>query len=545
MKWTRKRKMAVGGGLAMLLLAGGWWWAAVAGRGDDRDTPTFTARQGPLTINVIASGNIQSRERVAVRSEVEGRTTILWLVEEGTHVEKGDLLVELDSSSLEENKVDQQIRVMNSEAAYIRAREQLEIVRNQTAADISRAELDYRFAQLNLTKYVEGEFPQQLQRNEADINLANEELQRANDKLAWSQRLADEGYLTRMELQADELAARRAEIDLELAQGTLQVLQEYTHQQKLEELESDVEQKRMALERVRLLASADVVQAEADFRAKQSEFERQEDRLERIRTQIAKCRITAPAAGMVVYATTGAGRRQAQEPLGEGQEVRERQELIFLPTAAAMMAEVRIHESSLRKIAPHMPALVQVDAAPDRSFRGRVHRIALLPDAQQGWLNPDLKVYPTFIHIDGEDPALRPGMSCRAEIIVEELEDVVYVPLQSVVRIGRESVVYVMRSRGGVEPRVVATGLDNNRMIHIVSGLAGGERVLLNPPLRDAQREADAREAEAETSEQTNEAAEDTGRTRESAARPDGAPRERTGGRPEDGERRRGSGRPQ
>lgn len=536
----------------MLLLAGGWWWAAVAGRGDDRDAPTFTARQGPLTISVIASGNIQSRERVVVRSEVEGRTTILWLAEEGTHVEEGDLLVELDSSSLEENKVDQQIRVMNSEAAYIRAREQLEIVRNQTAADISRAELDYRFALLNLTKYVEGEFPQQLQRNEADINLANEELQRANDKLAWSQRLADEGYLTRMELQADELAARRAEIDLELAQGTLQVLQEYTHQQKLEELESDVEQKRMALERVRLRASADVVQAEADFRAKQSEFERQQDRLERIRTQIAKCRITAPAAGMVVYVTTGAGRRQAQEPLSEGQEVRERQEIIYLPTAAAMMAEVRIHESSLRKIAPDLPALVQVDAAPDRVFRGRVHRIALLPDAQQGWLNPDLKVYPTFIFIEGEDPALRPGMSCRAEIIVEELEDVVYVPLQSVVRIGRESVVYVMRPRSGVEPRVVETGLDNNRMIHIVSGLAYGERVLLDPPLRDAQREA-----EAGSGEQADGAAEDTGRTQEPAARPDGAPRERTGGRegtgarertsgrPEDGERRRGAGRPQ
>ncbi len=454
---------------------------------DDANLPTFTVQEGDLTISVSASGTIQSRERVVVRSEVEGRTTILSLIDEGTHVEKGDLLVELDASGLEENKVDQQIRVMNSEAAYIRAREQLEIIKNQAEADISQAELEYRFAQLNRTKYSDGEYPQELQRAEADINLANEELQRANDKLTWSERLADEGYLTRMELQADELAARRSAIDLELAEGSLSLLQEYTHQQRLEELESEVEQKRMALERVRLRASADIVQAEADYRAKKSEYERQEARLDRINEQLAKCRIKAPADGMVVYVTTGGGRRGSDEPLREGQEVRERQELIYLPTAAAMMADVNIHESSLRKVSAGLPALVQVDAVPGTTFEGQVQRIGLLPDAQHGWLNPDLKVYQTEVYIDSNAEGLRPGMNCRAEIIIEELEEAVYVPLQSVVRVGRETIAYVVGSRG-YEPRVVEVGMDNNRMIHVLDGLEPGERVLLNPPLQEARR---------------------------------------------------------
>lgn len=449
--------------------------------------PTFDARRGPLTISVTESGTIQSRERVVVSSQVEGRTTILWLIEEGEHVQKGDLLVELDASVFEDQKVDQQIRVLNAEAAYIRSREQLEIVRNQSAADVAQAKLDYRFAQMDLTRYVEGDYPQEVQRAEAEINLANEELQRANDKLEWSRRLAEEGFLTGMELQADELAARRSAIDLELAEGQLALLQEYTHQQKMEELESNVEQTRLALERVRLRAAADIVQAEADFRAKQSEFERQEDRLRRIAEQIERCRIVAPADGMAVYTTTGQGRRGGDEPLREGQEVRERQELIYLPTAAAMMAEVRIHESSLRKVATDMQAIIRVDAVPDRTFEGRVRRIALLPDAQHGWLNPDLKVYQTDVYIQDEAPELRPGMNCRAEIIIDELDDAVYVPLQSVVRVGDQSVVYVMTSRGP-EPRWVETGMDNNRMIHIISGLDEGERVLLSPPLDTALR---------------------------------------------------------
>lgn len=486
MKMDRKR-IAGGGAVLVVVLLG---WTLWQGRPDQPASslrPTFEAQQGPLTISVTESGTIQSRERVIVKSQVEGRTTILWLIDEGRHVEKGDLLVELDSSALEDSRTEQEIRVMNAEAAYIRAREQLEITRNQAEADVSRAELDYRFAQLNYEKYIDGEYPQELQRAEADINLAKEELQRANDKMAWSTRLAEEGYLTRMELQADELAASRATIDLELAEGKLALLKEYTYKQKLEELESEVEQTRMALERVQLRASADVVQAEADDRAKASEFERQTDRLERVAEQIEKCRIVAPAGGMVVYSTTGQGRRGSSEPLEEGQEVREMQELIYLPTAAAMMAEIRIHESSLRKVKLDMPARVRVDAVPSEVYAGHVRRIALLPDAQHGWLNPDLKVYQTDVHISEEAAALRPGMNCRAEIIIDQIDNAVYVPIQSVVRVGDQSVVYIDQA-GRVAPRVIETGLDNARMIHVTDGLEAGERVLLNPPLDEARR---------------------------------------------------------
>jgi len=467
-------------GAVVVFLLGWMLWPSES---DESEDPFFEVQKGPLTININESGSIQSRERVIVKSEVEGRTTILWLIEEGVHVEEGDLLVELDASNLEDAKEEQQISVLNTEAAFIRSRETLEITRNQSGADISKAELDYRFAQLALTKYEEGEYPQELQSAEADITLAREELQRAGDKLAWSTKLADEGYITRMELQADELAERRARIDLELAEGKLEVLQAYTHVQRLEELKSDVDQKRLALERITLRASADMVQAEADLSARQSEHERQRERLEKLNQQILKCKIYAPAAGMVVYVSSGGGRRSIDEPLREGQEVRERQDLIYLPTAAAMMADVRIHESALRKVQLGQEARVTVDALPGRVFEGRVARIAVLPDSQHGWLNPDIKVYQTEVYLEGAGSELRPGMNCRADIIIEEYEDVLYVPLQSVIQENGQTVVYVPGS-SGPEPRTVEVGMDNNRMIHILSGLDEGMRVLLSPPLR-------------------------------------------------------------
>ena len=155
------------------------------------------------------------------------------------------------------------------------------------------------------------------------------------------------------------------------------------------------------------------------------------------------------------------------EPLDEGQEVRERQELIYLPTTTSAMAEVDVHEANLEKVRKGLTAVITVDALPGRKFRGRVVHIAPLPDAQSMWMNPDLKVYNTEIHLEDNDSTLRTGMSCQAEIIFERYDDAVYIPVQAVLRVKGEPTVYVVRG-GKVSPQNVGIGLDNNRMIRIV-----------------------------------------------------------------------------
>jgi len=454
------------------------------GSDDGNRVATASVRRGPLVISLVESGTIQNRQRVVVKSQVEGTATILYLIAEGKDVKKGDLLVELDSSRLIDAKNQQQITVLNSEAAFIRARENLAVTKSQSDSDIAKAELAYTFAKQDLTKYVEGDYPRELKRAEADVSIADEERIRATEQLEWSERLARDKYISRTELQADRIAANRAEINLDLAKSALDLLKRYTHQRNLDQLKSDVEQAREALERTKRKASADMVQAEAELKARQSEFERQKAKLEKVNDQINKCKITAPVAGMVVYATTGQRRRWSNaEPLEEGQQVRERQDLIHLPTDEAMMVEIKVHEASLRKVRQGMPVRVTTDAVPGKVFWGRVGKIGLLPDAAMAFMNPDLKVYNTEIYIEGKaGGALRPGMTCRAEIIIEQHADSLYVPVQSITRVGGKTVTYV-QTPNGPERREVKVGLDNNRMIRVIEGLKEGELVLLAPPL--------------------------------------------------------------
>ncbi len=453
----------------------------------ETDGPVYKVQRGPLTINFVESGTIKARDQIILKNEVEGRTSITYVIPEGERVKKGDLLVELDASSLADQKIDQEIRVQNAEASYISAKENLAIVENQAKSDVDLAKLNLDFAKQDLEKYINGEFPYELDKANANITLAEEELIRAQETLKWSKQLYDEKYISQTELTADEISEKKKALDTELAQKSKELLTDYTYKRNLAKLQSDVSQAEMALERTERKANANVIQAQADLKAKESEFRRQKDRLAKIEDQISKTKIYAPADGLVIYALSAknTGWRSSAEPLDVGREVYEREELFYLPLGNASNAEVMIHESYLKKVTAGMPAIITIDALPGKTFFGTIKSIAPLPDARSMWMNPDLKVYSTVISIDGEDLMLRTGMSCQANIIVQQYKDVIYVPLQAVIRVGREPAVYVKTGKS-FQRRMIKVGLDNNKEIHVIEGLGEGEIVSLNPPLKSA-----------------------------------------------------------
>ncbi|MHC4286419.1 MAG: efflux RND transporter periplasmic adaptor subunit [Planctomycetota bacterium] len=434
------------------------WFKVVRGSEDPTSgLATYIAKRGPLTISILESGTIKAKEKIIIKNEIEGRTSIVSLIPEGTHVKKGDLLIELDASVLEDSKIDQEIVVMTAFAAFIDANETLAVVMDQ---------------------YIKGQYPNEETTADNDITLREEELKRAEETLTWSQKLYEKKYISQTELMADKLAVTRSKNNLELAQNNLSLLEDFTYHRN---------QAEMALERIERKSRALVIQADADLKAKELDYKRQKDKFNKIEDQLKKARIYSPTDAMVIYATTASrgGWRDRREPMDIGVELTERQELFHLPTAQSAMVEVDIHEASLEKVRLGLPVVVTVEALSGQKFLGSVQRIAPLPDPQSMWMNPDLKVYNTDIHLEGNIPSLRTGMSCKVEIIVEQYENVVYVPVQTVLRVGGESTVFAVKDNS-IEERKVKVGLDNRRMIKIASGLSEGEHVLMAPPLKSA-----------------------------------------------------------
>ncbi len=474
--------------LAVVLV--GFSYATINTRTDEKvylDQPTFEVEQGPLTISISVAGTVQAREKEIIKSELEGQNAILYIVPEGTRVKKGDLLVELDASSLQDQLIEQQIKMLNAKANYVNARENLAISENQAQSDVDAAELQYKFAKQDLRQYIEGEFPKLQKEYQAEISLQEEELNQAQNDLKWSEILYEEKYLSQSELQTAQITAQRKKLNLDKAVADLNMLNDFTYHRQIAQLTSDVTQAEMELERTKRKAKASIVQASAELQSREAEYEQQVSKLEKIKDQIEKAKIYAPMDGLVVYATSvRQSWRGNQEPLREGQTVREREELIHLPTTSSYIVEAKVHESSLEKIRLDLPVLITIDALPGKSFKGRVSTIAPLPDAQSMFMNPDLKVYNTQINIEGNGEDLRSGMSCRAEIIIDQFNDTNFIPVQSVTRILGKPSVYVVKGNQ-LEQRKVELGPDDNSLVQIQSGLEKGETVLLTPPLSSSE----------------------------------------------------------
>jgi len=482
--WShRLRNPKIWGPAAALILLGG---SVLLFGGGNNTRSEFTqyhlVRKGNMLVSVSEGGTLRAASEISIVSQLEGQARIIYLIPEGTHVERGDLLVELDASELEENLTQRQIAYQNALSSFTEAHENFAIKKSETESDIALAELKVEFAIVDQRKYLDGDWPQKKRNAEAAIQLANEELTRAKERLRYTEELERRNYASRSELQADQLTATRRELELDRAKEELRLLVEYEHPRRERELESDLEQAKQALGRSRSRATAQLSQAEATLNARKATLELEETRLARVQNQLEHTKILAPQAGLVVYGTTGGGGGN-QTPMEEGATVRQRQEIIKLPNLSRMVVEVKVHESLVSQVRRGQIALVTIDSVPDRRFRGRVQRVAVLPDSQSRWLNPDLKVYTTEVLIEEELPSVNPGVSARAEIIVSQLENVIQVPIQAVSTFRGDRVVY-QNIGGRSEPVPVEVGMFNDSFVHIRSGLNEGERILLSPPRR-------------------------------------------------------------
>lgn len=418
-------------------------------------------------------------------SKVEGSTTIIYIVKEGEHVKQGDLVVELDSSALQDKLTQQQIAVTNAKAQLETAMENVEIQKQQNASDIAAAELKLKLAQLDLENYekADGDFAQQKRELEAQLTLARDKLAQAREQEEYFERLVKKGFKTQNELNAVRITRRTEEINVEVALNKLKLLEEATYVRTITELKANAEEYARDLQRWQAKAKAALSQKEAELEGKRLAYQIELDRLERLQAQIAACKIYAPQDGQVIYANQRDGRSSDQVLIEEGATVRERQPIVTLPDLTAMKVNARVHESRISLIRKGLPVTVKVDAFPDELFRGEVDSVASVPSSTGSSFMRDIKEYEATVRIiepDEKVSKLRPGLTAQLEVLVEARDDVLQAPIQSVLNIVGQQVAFVVVGKT-VERRDVTVGQTNDRFVEILSGLQEGDRVVMNP----------------------------------------------------------------
>lgn len=303
-----------------------------------------------------------------------------------------------------------------------------------------------------------------------------------------------------------ELEIANAELRKTLAQQGSQIegleadLQQTRLQHRISKLnleksayESDISKKEIELELEK--AGISLERAEKEIENQKSinteEISKLELRVNQVASKLqeafgtlAKLTVISPAPGIAIIERN----RSTDQKIAVDDQLWPGWPMISLPDLMLMKAEAPVNEIDIAKIDTSLSARVRLDAFPDTSFHGYVSEVATL--ARNKDRDSKVKVFDVTIILEENDEILMPGMTVSCEIIVDQINDVISIPMEALFEKDGKNFVYI-KNGGGFEPRSVSIGQDNQDFVIINEGLDENEEVaLVDPTIGEAASES-------------------------------------------------------
>ena len=202
----------------------------------------------------------------------------------------------------------------------------------------------------------------------------------------------------------------------------------------------------------------------------QENLESAQSKLETTQDNIENYTITAPISGQVITKSVKSG-----DKVSSGGNAAVTMAVIY--DLSELTFEMSVDELDIQSVKAGQTVEVTADAFEGQTFTGKVTNISLASSYSNGVTN-----YPVTVTLD-EVGELLPGMNVDGEIILEQTQGTLVVPVDSLMRGNR---VYVQDDTvtekegnvpAGFRAVEVETGLMNDDFVEIVSGLSEGEEV--------------------------------------------------------------------
>jgi HlyD family secretion protein len=468
--------LAVGVGVWMLFGIGGNTGSKGVNSGE-----LYEVVVGSFDIKVPTSGELASENQISIHNHLESGATIIELVDEGTHVQVGDVLLRLNDEKIRDNIRNSELNVTSAVNNLQSAKSSLSISEKKRDSELAVKQLAIDLATLALKAWQDGEVVAKRQDLALAVQTAEKNYQRLLKKYESSAELFKQEFLSKDELDQDEIALLNAEATLKKAQLDVDVYENYTHHQNKQKKESDLQQALDEHERAVDRLASEIKSSKANIDAKENQLLSHQEKLEKQQDQLKKCVVLSPATGMVVYASSMNRRGEERETLAVGKNLYRNELLMTIPDTSNMVARVKVNEALSGLIEPGQRATVTCDAFPEHTYDGEVLSVGVLAEGG-GWRDPNRRDYTVEIKlVDTFGTTLKPSMRCSAEIFVATVSDSLFLPIHSVHRDGGVVWVWVQRG-GGFAQQQITIDQFSDLYASVTSGLVAGDVVLLREP---------------------------------------------------------------
>ncbi len=434
-------------------------------------------KRGDLVICVSGDGDIQSCNSQKILVEFRQQSSIRFLVEEGSRVQPGDVLVKFSTDEIDNRIQNLESALTEKENSHDQAVTDLEIQKIDNEASLKTAYHNVTNAVKELEQFLQADAPLERRIQEVEAETSSNELVRKENRIKEVQSLLEQGFVTEDEVDEARIAVQRERIFLETARIKLRNLKAYTHPLKHARLKNDLAKARTELTKTLKNNSTRLTSKQRVLKIRKSQLDRAGEELDTAREERDKYEIKAPCEGVVQYGDPSEGWRRNE--ISVGKRAYQGQTIMTIPDLSRLKAVVNIAEADIHMIALEQKVVLHTDALVGRAYEGCVSKVAEVPN-KGGWLQSDVKEYAVDIDIvQGE--GLKPGYSCAAEIVTAVRSNVLFVPVQAVFRAGDEFVVYTDGALT-LQRREVQIGQASVTDVEILDGLSKGESVLLHEP---------------------------------------------------------------
>jgi HlyD family secretion protein len=347
---------------------------------------------------------------------------------------------------------------------------------------INAPRISYRYGSLKIANMVED--GKEVEKGDTIIIFDPSELQKAIIDLEQKLEIAKAEYDKLIATQQSEI--EDLEADLEIARIALEIskinFEQSVHEAEItkKEIQLKLENAAVALDRAGEQIENKKRIHQVDAFQKMISIKQLQLQLDDANQSINSLFIVSPANGITITEYNWITSRKWQI----GDQPYSGTKILELPDLDTMMAEVKISEVDIIKLSAGLKVRIIPDAYSDTVFQGEISTIANL--AQNKDRDSRVKVFPVDIVIEGRNNKLMPGLTVACKIKINEIHDVLMVPLESVFKEDVNDYVYV-KTVSGFKRREVKIGARNSDYALITEGLSENEELALSNPFLNKQ----------------------------------------------------------
>jgi HlyD family secretion protein len=451
---------------------GGWRWRALneARAAEKVTVPTGAVTQGRLVVTLPVTGALESAEETEVRSEIAG--TLTHLYPDNTPVKAGDVIYQMDTKDLDDQREQQSRAVTDAQEAL-----DTQIADNKTRLTQAQSDTDVAAESLKLTQE---QAQAERERIAAQVQFAEGQTARSLRELVRAQKLASKNYIAGTKLRDAEKAYRKQQFDLEQQKGQQADVEKRTGEQ-IKDQDSAYKLSQHSLD----TAKVDAISHEEDARIDLAEAER---KLAEVDKKIAQCTVVAPVAGLATIQTND-NNWPERRPFRLGDAMEHGAAPIKIYDVNRMQVRCQIGEMDISRVHKGQSVWVTTPAQPDHRYKGTVEIVEELAREANVWQGgtPGKKTFGLLITLAESDPArLRPGMTVDLEIVLDSVREATMAPIRAVFAEKNKHYVYKAVGDGFVRTPVTL-GTRNDLLIEVRGGIKVGDKLALAlPPMPPA-----------------------------------------------------------